>query len=474
MDRGSFLGDSALLACGAAVACIPVRAALRLPGADVPMVAGDCGNQTHSKLARSTRENARRRRMTHPLARGRRRVMRLVLIALAWAPAARVPTADAQVTADIDSVRISLSGQLDVDTRIVRGPLPGRSGMLLRRAEITLDATAPGGWTLRLHPDFSQGRAQLLDAYVTWGRDAWSVRVGRQKVAYGVEYPLAPATLLFPEYGVVNSLVIGRQFGVQVSAATPRGSLTIGGYEPAALREALIDVEHDPEGPPQLGPHGVARATWRPLPVPTDGAAPPLELQVAGAYGRYRTTDPSLPGLPRYLTPAQRPALAFRVGAADDPASTALSDGARFGGSVGAQLVAGGLHLIVEGAEMTQHVRLGSAVALDRERLSHAAWQARAGWLVGGRRTAAFEVLPRGRGGAWEFGARVGGVRFDRDAARFASPSAAARAMTSGGVALAWVPRRQTRLSTSMDVTRLTGPTEGTERAMIIRVMQAF
>jgi hypothetical protein len=392
------------------------------------------------------------------------------VVALLWAPALH-----AQVAADFDSVRVALSGQLDVDTRLVRGPLPGRSGMLLRRATLTLDVAAPGGWMLRLHPDFSQGRAQLLDAYVRWGRDAWSVRVGRQKVAYGVEYPLAPTTLLFPEYGVVNSLMIGRQFGVQVGAEAPRGSLTIGAYVPAGLQEALIDVERDPEGLPQLGPHGVARLTWRPTPAPTDGSAPPrLELQVAGAYGGYRATSAALPGLPRYLTPSQRPALAFRVGGADDPGGTALSDGPRFGGSVGAQVVAGALHLIIEGAEMTQHVRLDDAATSGRERLSHVGWQVRAGWLAGGTRSAAFAVRPHGRRGAWEFGARAGGVRFDRDAERFAAPGAAARAMTSGGVALAWLPNSRTRLSASLDITGLKGDTNGTERATVVRVQQWF
>ena len=156
--------------------------------------------------------------MTHAPARRRSPVVLSAVVALVGAPAAR-----AQVAAEFDSVRVALSGQLDVDTRVVRGPLPGRSGMLLRRATLTLDVTAPGGWTLRLHPDLSQGRAQLLDAYVLWDRDAWSVRVGRQKVAYGVEYPLSPTTLLFPEYGVVNSLMIGRQFGVQVGTEAQQG-----------------------------------------------------------------------------------------------------------------------------------------------------------------------------------------------------------------------------------------------------------
>lgn len=408
--------------------------------------------------------------MTPAPARRRGLVVPCALVALAWAPALH-----AQVAAEFDSVRVALSGQLDVDTRIVRSPLPGRNGMLLRRATLTLDVTVPGGWTLRLHPDLSQGRAQLLDAYVLWSRDRWSVRTGRQKVAYGVEYPLAPTTLLFPEYGIVNSLMIGRQFGVQVATEAPHGALTLGAYVPAGLQEALVDVERDPEGPPQLGPHGVARGTWRPTPAPADGSAPPrLELQVAGAYGRYRATDPARTGLPRYLTPAQRPALAFRTGASDDPSATALSDGARFGGSIGAQVAAGPLHLIVEGAQMTQTVRLDGEAPIGRERLSHLGWQVRTGWLVGGSRSASFAVRPHGRRGAWELGARVGGVRFDRDAARFAEPGAAARAMTSGGVALAWLPHARTRLSASADVTRLTGATHGTERAAVVRVQQWF
>lgn len=408
--------------------------------------------------------------MTHLQTRTSSRVARRVLFALAWAPAAH-----AQAAVELDSVHVSLGGQLDVDTRVVRSPLPGRSGLLLRRAIFTLDVMAPGGMQLRLQPDLSQGRAQLLDAYLTWSRNAWSMRLGRQKPSYGVENALSSTTLLFPEIGVVQSFMTGRLLGVQVSAATPRGSLTIGGFVPAGLQEALVDVELDPEGEPLLGPHGIVRATWRPTAAIGDTSAPPrLELQAAGAYGRYRATDPTLPGLPRFLSPAQRPALAFRVGAADDLTATTLADGPRFGGSLGAQVVSGALHLIVEGARVTQHVRLGEGAATERERLSHAAWQARAGWLVGGDRTAELAVRPRGRRGAWEFGARVGSARFDRDAARFATPGAAARTMTSGGVAVAWVPRPRTRLAMSVDVTRLTGPTHGTERALIVRVQQSF
>ena len=405
-----------------------------------------------------------------------------------------------------DSTRVTLAGYLQADARLARGPVPGNEGVLLRRARLTLEARGRGGWSLRLQPDFGQGRAQIQDGYVAWaaggpagarlsaGTRGLAVRAGRFRPPYGVERALPSSALLFPERSLVNAFMPSRLFGAEAAVRRKRWTATAGAFQAAGIRDALVDTDGDPVGVAQAGADAVLRATWRPFVARFPAAAPPLELQAGGMLGRYRGGDPEFPGVERFLTAALRPALAWReaggeggggdAGGADGLGAT-LADGTRQRATLGGQAVRGPLHVLAEVAWLAQRVRRdvtgpedGPVGSADRALLRHAGWHLRASWLAGGRRAADYDVEPTGRRGAVEVGARAAAARFDRASARFAAPDANARALAGGGVAVAWVPRPGTRLSASGDLTRLTpapgGAPRGTERAMTVRVQQGF
>jgi phosphate-selective porin OprO/OprP len=391
-----------------------------------------------------------------------------------------------------DSVRVTLGGYLQVDARLGGGPVSGNNGVLLRRARLTFEAAGRGGWRLRLQPDFGQGRAQVQDGFVAWsGGPAGAVqaRAGRFRPPYGVERALSSSTLLFPERSLINPFMPSRLFGAELTVRRGRWTGTAGAFQAAGLSDALVDTDGDPVGVTQAGTDVVLRGTWRPLGAPRGDAPPALELQAGGITGRYRGTDAEFPGVDRFLTPAQRPALAWADAAADaagdgGPGAT-FADGVRQRGTVGAQAARGPVHVLAEAVWLAQRVRRdatgvddGAAGAVDRALLRHAGWHARASWLMGGSRTADYDVRPRGRRGAVEVGARAAGARFDRASARFADAAANARALAGVGVALAWIPRPGTRFAASLDVARLAAAPgaapRGTERAAIVRVQQGF
>jgi hypothetical protein len=314
------------------------------------------------------------------------------LVTLAPLAARAQDDAAGAVLVAADSVRLTLAGYLQADGRLARGPLPGSNGVLLRRARLTFDLAGRGGWALRLQPDFGQGRAQIQDGYVGWTRRRVAARAGRFRPAYGVERSLSSATLLFPERGLVNPFMPSRLFGAQVAWAGPRLTVSAGGFEAAGVRDALVDTDGDPVGVAQAGADGVVRAVWRPWAPrpprgPDDAGGPPrVEVQAAGMVGRYRGRDAEFRGVERFLTPAQRPALALDGGAADDGSDAVFADGVRRRGSLGAQVVAGPVHVLAEGAWFAQG------------RAPRAGGRSRRSGAARPRRVAAARRVARGRG----------------------------------------------------------------------------
>ncbi len=99
-----------------------------------------------------------------------------------------------------DDIRVTLGGYLQVDSRWLSGAtqrLP--DGIVLRRARLVVDAQMPSGWSLRLQPDFGQGRVQVQDAFVGYEHASFFARVGRFRPNYGLERMQSSSTLLFPE-----------------------------------------------------------------------------------------------------------------------------------------------------------------------------------------------------------------------------------------------------------------------------------
>lgn len=418
--------------------------------------------------------------------------MRLIVL-LAPAPtlAAAAGRAAAQQTPGApDSTRrpaardvdLAVSGYLQTDARWVSPTARrGDDGPLLRRARLLFDATAPGGWALRLQPDFGLGRVQIQDAYValqrTAARGALEARAGRFRPAFGVERTQSSSTLLFPERSAVNTVMPSRALGAQLLATRGALTLALGAFHSAAGRDAAsADTDGDPEAGPSVGYDLLARAVWR--------AGAGVEVHAATMRG---TTDGTAdePGLARVLTVGQQPAFAFANDEALGSGAVARADGLHARHTLGLR-------------QATRRVLAGAEVVASSQRVARGAWRgtlpvqawaARAAYVWRGSRGPGDEVRPDtgARSGAVEVGTRAGGVRVGRAAVERVASDGTPPAVTlaNGGVAVSWLPSARTRLAASYDYTalrRLPAPAgtpgrpaaPGAEHALVVRVQQAF
>ena len=294
-------------------------------------------------------------------------------------------------------VVLTLGGYLQVDGRWVSGALQSQpDGLLLRRARLIFDAAMPGGWHVRLQPDFGQGRVLVQDAYVGFEAARATARIGRFRPAYGVERFQSSATLLHGERSLVNSLMPSRSFGAQMALRRDALTLTLGAFRtPIGTDLQVVDTDGDVDAREGTGHDWLARVAWARARGPRYASA-----QFAILAGRERG-ELEATGVSRLLTVGQQPLLAFRSDGADE--GTALADGSRRRVSAGG--FAGNAHTVLafEGALFTQGARLGG----DRREVTAGVLAWRAGYVFGGTRRATQEVLPTTDRGALDLGARM-------------------------------------------------------------------
>ncbi len=361
-------------------------------------------------------------------------------------------------------VALTLGGYLQVDGRWVSGALQSQpDGLLLRRARLIFDAAMPGGWSVRLQPDFGQGRVLLQDAYVGFAGTRATARIGRFRPAYGVERFQSSATLLHGERSLANSLMPSRSFGAQVALQRNALTLTLGAFRtPVGTDLQVVDTDGDVDAREGTGHEWLARLAW----------ARQRDVQYASAQlgllaGRERG-ELEATGVSRLLTVGQQPLLAFRNDGTND--GTALADGDRRRLSVGG--LAGNARSVIaaEGALFTQGARMSD---LRRDVTAGVlAW--RAAHVIGGNRRASQEVLPTTTRGAIDLGARMSmlGV-WGEDIGRVITRRSVTRA-ASGGVAVGWIPTSLTRLSIAYELTVVPPGRTIREHALLLRVQQGF
>lgn len=363
-----------------------------------------------------------------------------------------------------NDITVTLSGYLQVDSRWLSGAtqeLP--DGILLRRARLIVDAEMPGGWLVRLQPDFGQGRVQVQDAFVGIERGGTHLRAGRFRPNYGVERMQSSSTLLFPERSLINSLVPSRSFGTQVRVVRGAWTVAAGGFRtPIGTDAAAIDTDGDVEQTIGSGHDFLLRAAWA-----WRGTDRYADLQGSWLEGRERGSLDA-PAMTRILTVGQQPLAAFRNDGSESGTVTAagLRRRASVGGIVG---TAQGM-LALEGAMLRQRGALdgtgGEVVTMG--------YVLRGVRVFNGRQLASQEVIPASARGAFEIGARVGALGVWGDGAATLLSSRSERRAASAGVALGWTPTTLTRLSIAYDVTATDGLREIKEHALMLRVQQAF
>ncbi len=363
-----------------------------------------------------------------------------------------------------DDVALTLGGYVQVDGRWISGAASRQpDGVLLRRARLVFDAAMPSGWHVRLQPDFGQGRVLVQDAFA--GREGASTifRAGRFRPAFGTERMQSSSTLLFPERGIVNSLMPSRSFGAQWQWMPAAWRVALGGFRtPIGSDVVPVDTDGDVDLVAGSG-HDVLVRVARDF----SGAGYMADVQAGVLTGSERGTVDA-PAIGRVLSVAQQPILAFR------------DDGTEFGTVRAAgrrtRLSAGGLfgtraHLVAfEGALLRQRVQRGAT--LYEPSVSAVAVRVARVWNADRLRSQ--ELLPRSARGAIEVGARGGVVSaWGEGLASLVTRASSTHART-GGVAVSWLPSSLTRLTMAYDLTDRRSDTAPHEHALLIRWQQGF
>jgi hypothetical protein len=363
---------------------------------------------------------------------------------------------------------LSLSGLLQTDARVIAG-VGSASGPIIRRAELIFEAVAPRGFSLRVQPDFGQGRVLVQDAFVRWtrlsGTDSVLVRTGRFRPTFGTERARSSATLTFPERGLVNSYMPSRAMGADVRVTRGRLAAQVGVFQPPVSASAhVVDTDGDLERTPPPRQEGLVRLEWQ-LRRREDGGV--LRVHAGTIIGRANGRGEAATQPSRILTIGQQPVFAFQATGSDP----IIADGDRWRGDIGVQSVGPRVAWHLEALEVEDGIRRRD---IAHEAVKHLGFGAALSVLRGGRRAPNFTITPDAGRSAWEWGVRVGLVRVEENAlAEFAEAGSASRALSGGGV-ISWLPSTATRLALSYDVTAIDRPRRDTEHAIIVRVQQAF
>lgn len=114
--------------------------------------------------------------------------------------------------------RIQIGVFAQLDGRFTTDDPPGFTNTFaIRKARPTLQGRVARYFEFKLVPDFGNGAATVVDAYLdTRFSSAFRVRFGKDKTPIGLEMLYADQGLLFPERSLASSLVPNRDLGVQV------------------------------------------------------------------------------------------------------------------------------------------------------------------------------------------------------------------------------------------------------------------
>lgn len=347
---------------------------------------------------------------------------------------------------------LDVHGDLQADGRAVWADAP-TSTFVVRRARLLVEGAVDERFRVRVLPDFGNGRAELLDAYVEARvAPAATVRVGKFKGPVGLERLRSPTDLDFAELAFPTLLVPNREIGVFLRLTPGRQTVEF------ALTNGVVDgASGDLDA--DAAKDGAVRVVVRPV---RSGPLGGLALGVAATAGAERGTE-GAPQLPTFLTSGRAPFFRYRAG--DVPA---VADGAR--ARVVPQLFwgAGPVAVLSEAALVRQRVRLGP----EADALQHYAWELTGTVVLTGEAATYGHLRPRhpfapeaGRWGAVAVAARVHHLSVDVDAfPRFADPEAASQGATAVALGVNWSLTDAVRVQLSGERTGFTTPAGGAPR----------
>lgn len=357
---------------------------------------------------------------------------------------------------------------------------PKTNTLKLRRVRLIVEAKLPAKASLRLQPDFSQGKVTMLDSYVDIMPVAWlGLRAGKFKTPVGLERLFSAPTLMFPDTSLTSTLTPNRDVGLQLQGTVGAKLLTYAlGVFNGVVDGGNGDLDTDDEK------DFVARVFSEPLAATDNHYLRGLGLGVGASvghqYGSYyqKTEFAPTQSLAALRAAGGTPYFSFLAGASY--AGTVVADGANRRLAPQGYYFAGPVGIVAEYVQTRHHVKRAG----QSDDIRFDAWSATGGVVLTGDRMTPGGVAPEhpvGEGiGAWQVAGRVGELIVDHDAfPTYANPARSARAARAAGVALNWYPTATLRASVAYEKTRFEPAADGVpalpaERFLMARVQLGF
>ncbi|MFZ4554611.1 MAG: porin [Burkholderiales bacterium] len=383
-----------------------------------------------------------------------------------------------------------LRGLAQIDYRVYDGDAHAQTtgnvpvatdGFLARRLRPTFEGTLFGKYGFRFTPEFAESgdggaaaigdrrnnRVRVVDAYFDVNaNDAYKFRIGKHKPFVGLERLQSGSDIKFIERSYVsNNILPNRDIGVSVHGDVLDKKLNyavgyFNGVADGGDNFTSVDDNTDKD------------FAWRLFSTPFAGSGGILEGLGFGVAGTW-ANDSNTNALPRYRTPGQNQFFAYR--------STTTANGSRTRISPQAYYYNGPLGVLAEYAQVKQDVS-SSTAGVGSAELKNDAWQIAATWLLTGEDASFKGVKPfqpfkfgePSGWGAWEVGLRYQENNLDRDAARFADPTATNRpgfalGARSWGVGLSWYHNENSKFLVNYESTSLDDVTAGTGASAVLR-----
>lgn len=323
--------------------------------------------------------------------------------------------------------------------------------VLLRRVRPTIEGTVFEKYGFRFTPEFGDGKAQVIDAYLDAKFDpAFSIRAGKYKPFVGLERLQSGADIKFIERSYVSNILPNRDTGLSAYGEVLGGKLeyAVGvhnGVADGGDNTTASDFNNDKDY--------AARIFAKPF-KDNDSALAGLGFGIAATYGDVTgktkdTVNGSTTELTNgYKTEGQQTFFRYIDGsvlrsgigegvfatngtsgvtASAGPGTSWLvhADGKRYRIAPQANFYNGPFGLQAEYVRESQEVSIGQQ-NLKKTTLNNDAWQIAASWLITGEDASYKGVKPKnnfdlnaGGWGAWELVARYNELNIDRDAFTF-------------------------------------------------------
>ena len=210
-------------------------------------------------------------------------------------------------TAD-GKTEIHLRATLHFDARTYFGGGPAiPDTFLIRRARPWIEGTLFGVIDFRLMPDFAQGQAVLLDAFVELHPWQWlRLRGGKFRVPIGLEWLQSDCTIELAERSLVTDLVPYRDLGLMLSGDVAYGTFSYA----LAMFNGAPDGMNGPDLDPQSEKDYVGRVFLRPLRSTRAAKLANLGFGVAASYGSVKGTAAAT-NLATYRSTGQQPIFTY-------------------------------------------------------------------------------------------------------------------------------------------------------------------